>query len=140
MLLRNAERYREVLEVNIDQESRRRDLTEREIDTPTNGFFFDHNATTFGLGASQGTIYVLLQNRLVPYGPGFTTQMQEDGERRVFTANREAETLFRVTYSPMKPFWNFFAMEDEDVDGFLWIHNVLSSAERRTILVENNNG
>jgi hypothetical protein len=40
----------------------------------------------------------------------------------------------------MKPYWNLFAMEAEDVDGFLLIHNVLSSAERRTILVENNNG
>jgi len=140
MLLRNKERYREVLEVDTDRESARRVLTECEVDIPTNGFFFDHDAKTFGLGVSRGTIFVLVQDRLVPYGPGFTTQIQEDGERRVFTADREAETLVRVTYSPMKPFWNFFAMEDEDVDGFLWIHNVLSSAERRTILVENNNG
>jgi hypothetical protein len=140
MLLRNTERYREVLEVGIGRESHPRVLTEREIDTPTNGFFFDHNATAFGIGICRGAIFVLLEDRLVPYGPEYETQVQETGDRRVFTASRDGMALVRVAYSPGKPFWNVFAMEDEDVDGFLLIHNVLSSVERRAILVKSNNG
>jgi hypothetical protein len=140
MLLRNKERYAEVLEVGIDRESRRRVLTRCEVDIPTSGFFFDLYATTFGLAVSQGALFVLLQNRLVPFGPGFKTQMEVNGEYRVFTASRDAEVLVRVKYLPAKPFWNFFPMEDEDVDGFLWIHNVLSSAERQRIMIDNNSG
>ena len=140
MLLRNTERYREVLEVGIGRQPHRRILTERELDIATNGFFFDHSDTVFGIGVSQGALFILLQGRLVPYGPEFTTQLDENGESRVFTASRDTLTLVCETYSPRRPFWNFLAMEDEDVDGFLWMHNVLSSAERRAILVENNSG
>jgi hypothetical protein len=138
MLLRNDDHYREVLEVDVDREPCRRVLTEREVDTPTSGFFFDHEATTFGLVVCRGAIFVLLQNVLIPYEPDLTTQIEEIGERRVFSVSHESETLVRVEYLPMKPFWNFFPIEDEDVDGFLWIHNVLSNSERRVILVDSN--
>src|SRR5262245_21214040 len=134
MLLRNTERYCEVLEVGIDRKLYRRVLTERELDITTNGFFFDHSDTVFGIGVSQGALFILLQGRVLPYGPEFTTQLEDKGESRVFTARRDTFTLVCETYSPRQPFWNFFAMEDEDVDGFLWMHNVLSSAERRAIL------
>ena len=140
MLLRNIERYLEVLEIGVGQELPRRSLTDSERDIPTQGFFFDYGGTTFGLGVSRGAILVLLRNQLVVYGPGFATQIQEDGECRVFTASQDGAALVNVTYSPNKPFWNFFSMVDEDVDGFLWLHNVLSSAERRAIIVENNGG
>jgi len=58
----------------------------------------------------------------------------------VFTATIDGAMLTSVSYLPDKPFWNFFHVEDEDVDGFLWMHNVLSSAERRAILVNHNGG
>ncbi len=136
MLLRNNERFLEVLEVG---ELRRRVLTDSERDIPTQGFFFDHEGTTYGLGVSpRGAILVLLGNRIAVYGPGFATQIQEDGECRVFTASQDGVMLVKVTYSPNKPFWNFYPVDDEDVDGFLWVHNVLSSAERRAIFVKHN--
>jgi hypothetical protein len=44
-----------------------------------------------------------------------------------------------VTYTPLKACFEI-AWADEDVDGFLWIQNVLSSAERRAILIQYNSG
>jgi len=114
-------------------------LTKPEKDIPTNGFFFDHDAATFGLGVSQGTIFVLLRDRLLTYRPELQTQNQVSEEGRIFTVNDNGVTIVQIAYMPAKPFWNFFYMEDEDVDGFLWIHNVLSSSERRAILIEHNN-
>ena len=41
---------------------------------------------------------------------------------RVFTACQDGVMLADVTYSPNKPFWNFYPVAAEDVEGFLWIH------------------
>ncbi|WP_266172213.1 hypothetical protein [Dyella subtropica] len=43
-----------------------------------------------------------------------------------------------VTYSPEAPYWNLFAMDDEDLDGFTWMRNVLSSPERMAVFTEAN--
>jgi hypothetical protein len=115
-------------------------LTGSELDIATNGAFFDHRESVFGIGVSQGALFILLEGRLVAYGPRFATQLEDHGERRVFTARQDTATLVSVTYSPRHPSWNFFAEEDEDVDRFLWMHNVLSNDERRAILIENNSG
>jgi len=53
MRLRNKDRYLEVLELGIEEDLRRRHLTDGERDLPTNGTFFDHDDATFGLGVSQ---------------------------------------------------------------------------------------
>lgn len=139
MFLRNYERYLEVLDLDLDGRSQRRVLLPGD-DIKTNGFFFDHDGKMFGLGVSHDVTLVLLHNQLVRYHAGFQTQINADGEHRVFTATCDGEQLISVSYLPAKPFWNFFFMEDEDVDGFLLIHNVLSSAERRAILVKHNGG
>ncbi len=138
MLLRNVERYLEVLQVGVDQKSCRRILFDDERGMATHRFFFDHDSATFGLGVSRGAVCLLLASRVVPYGPGISTRIQQDGESRIFTASQDGVTLANVTYLPGKPFRNLFPMDDEDVDGFLWIHNVLSSAERRAVFIKHN--
>jgi hypothetical protein len=140
MLLRNLERYLEVLDTGNGGQWHRRVL-ESNDQIRSNGFFFDHAGATFGLGVLDGEILVLLRDQLVSYGSGFATEIRDDGECRVFVAAHNAEPLVCVTYHSPLPFSTpFFSLEAEDVDGFLWIHNVLSSDERRAIFVTHNGG
>lgn len=140
MLLRNHERYQEVLDVSNGGQWHRRVLEPKDP-TPSNGFFFDHGGETFGLGVAGGEILVLLCGQLVPYGSAFQTQIRDEGERRIFIATCNAVPLVHVAYRPHLPFSTpFHTAENEDVDGFLWIHNVLSSDERRAIFVAHNGG
>jgi hypothetical protein len=140
MLLRNLERHREMLDVRNAGQWHRRGLEPKD-QTQSNGFFFDHGGATFGLGVSGGEILVLLRDQLVPYGSGLETQIRDEGESRIFVAAYNAAPLVRVTYRPPVPFSTpYYSMEDEDVDGFLWIHNVLSNYERRAIFLNYNGG
>lgn len=139
MLLRNFERYLEVLEFAKDS-TRRRFVLDKRDDRLTQGFFIDHDGALFGLGVSRGAIVVLLQNALITYGPEITTTIQECGEARIFTACQHGTSIASVAYTPRVPQWFLMEDEDEDVDCFVWIHNVLSSAERMAILIENNCG
>jgi hypothetical protein len=59
----------------------------------------------------------------------------------VFTATRFDVVLACEEYRPKWSFESWFELEDEeDRDGFLWLHKVLESPERRAVLVENNRG
>lgn len=142
MLLRNTERYREVLDIGVDRTPMRRVLTEREPDIAANGWFFDHGDSVFGLGVSDGALMILLNGQLFPYDPGIATHLLDKGATRVFTATQCDVVLACEEYRPkMRSFESWFEMEDEeDRDGFLWLHKVLASPERRAVLIENNKG
>jgi hypothetical protein len=138
MLLRNTERFLEMLEVSGEHGLRRRFLLSPAETAKTNGFFFEHNKSVFGLGAAHGMHWLVVQGAIVECGDGLTTELREGTGRRAFRAHMNSRPFVEVSYEPMKPFANFFAMEDEDVDGFLLIHNILSNTERRAIFLRHN--
>lgn len=141
MILRNQNQFLEVLEIDNDGCKSRRFVSDSEKQTVFDGSFFDHDATTFGLGVSRGEIFALIGDRLVRCGPGFVTEIRRKGEARAFVAIDDSKVLVIIDYAPSSVGWNpFFGIDDEDTDAFLWIHNVLSSAERRAVFVAHNGG
>ena len=141
MLLRNTEHFRDVLELSVSNQQHRRFTLEEGQVEKINGFFVQRNNTTYGLCANDGAIWILCGGELLECTEGVSTQVESKNETgRTFFVLKNGEEIVRLSYKPEKPHWNFFAMEDEDVDGLLLIHNILSSPERKGVFLEANIG
>ena len=137
MLLRNQDRYLDILHVNVARDSReRREAVDKNI--PCDGFFFEHENNLFALGAEAGEIYVILNGKLLKHDDNtLQTQLQESPDCNTFTATHRSRTLCRVTYTPIKASGWTPNEDDECLDGFLWMHNVLQNPDRRTLMIAN---
>ncbi len=137
MLLRNTEKYVDIIEFSPTYGLIRRFEISNGEDAATNGFFCEIFEKLFGLGVSAGGLYVIVEGRAFN-SELLTTTCVRFGEKREFVVSKGSSTLCRIKYKPDEPFWNFFAMEDEDVDSLLLIHNILSSSERKQIFIDHN--
>ena len=137
MILRNTEKYLDLIEFSLSNCQARRLDREEGQHADTNGFFCELAGNLFGLGASEGKIYVIIEGQAFSH-EDLTTSCTQHGEESEFIAKSGASTLCSVIYKSEKTYWNFFPMEDEDVDQLLLIHNILSSSERRQVFLSNN--
>jgi len=137
MLLRNTEKYIDIVEFSPSNGFIRRFELPSDKDTSTNGFFCEIEERLYGLGVSAGKIFVIVESQVFS-SELLTTRCVRTDESSEFIVRKGESILCKVNYIPEKPFWNFFTMEDEDVDGLLLIHNILSSNERRQVFIENN--
>jgi hypothetical protein len=135
MVLRNLELYRDLIRVGAGEFSIERVAEADTGELRSNGTFWDIDGYLFGLGVQGGVIVLLLGDQLVEATFAVTVQVVDVGSRRIFSAFEEGRRLCTVEYEPKKPHWNFFAMNDEDVDGFVWMNNVLASPERKIIFI-----
>ncbi len=137
MLLRNQDRYLDLLHVDVARDVReRREAVDKNI--ACNGFFFEHDDNLFALGAEAGEIYVILNGKLMKHDANtLHTQLDESPDSNTFTVTQHSETLCRVTYTPTKASGWTPNEDDECLDGFLWMHNVLLNPERRSIMITN---
>lgn len=138
MLLRNQDLYDEFLEVDIVGGVRRRFRIRDDEEEPTNGMFFEHDGSLFGLGTNQGSLFVLLEGRLLRYDAGIETQLEESGETRAFAAYHNSELLYSATYTAIKASGWIPNEDDECLDGLLWIHNVLANPDRQECFLKQN--
>lgn len=139
MLLRNQDQYRDLLQIDVTTDVRQRIRLGKGDQCATDGSFFEQFATLFGLGVESGELYVILSGRLFLWGATLTTQLQQSPDQNTFTAIRDSQKLCTVRYTPIKASGWIPNEDDECLDGFLWIHNVLCSPERRAILIANDN-
>ena len=137
MLLRNQNRYLDLLHVNVARDVReRREAVDKNI--ACDGFFFEHDEILFALGAEAGEIYIILNGKLLKHDAStLQTQLDESRDSNTFTATQHSETLCRVTYTPIKASGWIPNEDDECLDGFLWMHNVLHNPERRSLMIAN---
>lgn len=135
MILRNLEKHREI--IRVDTSSGESSLiSEAEADgiNPVGGFFM-HEGLSFGLSAEDGCIWLIISGRPLKYENGMATTLANLGRKNEFKLYNNERLVFSINYKPKKPSWNFFTVEDEDVDHFCWMHNVLSRPERKAVLL-----
>ena len=66
MLLRNQDRYLDLLHINVVRDVReRREAVDKNI--ACDGFFFEHDDNLFALGAEAGEIYLILNGQLLKH-------------------------------------------------------------------------
>lgn len=137
MLLRNQDRYLDLLHVDVASDVReRREAVGKS--TACDGFFFEHNGCLFALGAEAGELYVILNGELLNYDAStLQTRLDISPDANTFSATQRSETLCRVTYTPVMASGWVPMEDDECTDGFLWMHNVLRDPVRRSIIVMN---
>lgn len=138
MILRNRERFRDLITVGEGGSSIERLPGDGLQDRKANGFFFENDGRIFGLGVDHGRVWLLLDGRVRSAQPGIRVTVADAEGLRTFSAFDGNNLISSVTYRPEAPYWNFFAMEDEDVDGFTWMRNVLSSSERMAVFTTAN--
>jgi len=137
MLLRNQDRYFDMLQVDVAIDTRERGEA-AEPGIACDGFFFEHDDKLFALGAEAGEIYVILDGNLIKFDARtFRTQLDESADCSTFTATQHFRTLCRVTYKSIKASGWIPNEDDECLDGFLWIHNVLQNPERLSLMIAN---
>ncbi len=134
MLLRNHDHYLDMLYVDVASDAReRRAALDKSI--ADDGFFFEHNDDLFALGSESGTLYVILNGKLIKDDDNsLQTQLTESPDLNTFTATHHADTLCRVSYTPIKASGWTPNEDDECLNGFLLMHNILQSSERRSLL------
>jgi len=137
MLLRNQDRYLELLHVDVVRDVReRREVHDKNISC--DGFFFEHEGSLFALGAESGAIYLILNGTLLKHDDStIETQLEEAADCNTFAATQHSRTLCSVTYKPIKASGWIANEDDECLDGFLWMHNVLHNPERRSLMITN---
>jgi len=137
MLLRNQDRFLDMLHVDVVRDTReRREVTDTSV--ACSGFFFEHDDSLFALGAEDGVIYVILNGTLLRHDDNtLQTQLNKSPDSNTFTAIHRSRTLFSVTYRPIKASSWTPNEDDECLDGFLWIHNVLQNPERCSQMIAN---
>lgn len=136
MLIRNMNQFRDVIEVSVNHTPMKRFTIPEGEDVKTVGSFFEYGESLFGLSASDGSIWLMIRGKVLKHTENLTTEFSENGSQRRLQVREKGVSILDVLYTPEKPYWNFFAMEDEDVDGFLWMYNVLSRPERKAVLLE----
>ncbi|MEO0377610.1 MAG: hypothetical protein AAF329_24015 [Cyanobacteria bacterium P01_A01_bin.17] len=137
MLLRNQDLHREILQIGVVRNSRERFRGLDNEDNSCDGFFFGHDGRLFGLGAESGAIFIILNGQLVKYDATLETQLAERPHHNISTVYQSARRLCVVTYKPVKASGWIPNEDDECLDGFLWMHNILRSAARRIVIVSN---
>ncbi len=136
MMLRNQNRYLDLLHVDVVRHTReRREATDKSI--TCDGFFFEHGNRFYALGSEGGSMYVILNGKLLLYDARLQTHLVESPECNTFTASHRSRTVCRVTYSPVRASGWIPNEDDECLDGFLWLHNVLQDPERRSLMIRN---
>lgn len=136
MLLRNLDNYEELIDVNSQCGSITYISDPAVEEKIIKGSFFIHDNFLFGLYAENGLGWLIICGKLFQCDSRITTQNVAIDNQRLFQVIEDDSVIFEVKYTPKKPYWNFFAMEDEDVDNFLWLHNVISTPLRREILLK----
>ena len=137
MLLRNQEIYLDALQIDVARDVRERQRLNSDNNASCDGCFFEHNGSLFVLGAESGAMYVILNGQLRKYDDTLETQLVASPECNTFTATQDSRELCRVEYTPQRASRCVPNEDDECIDGFLWMHNVLRSPERRSILIAN---
>lgn len=136
MILRNLDIYRYMIRLSDGGQSIEK-VAESDVDAEkSNGLFWEVDGHPFGLGVQNGEMVLLLRGKLIAASRGMSVTVSDSGERRKFSVFDGEHLVSSEIYEPKKPHWNFFAMEDEDVDGFVWIKNVLASHERTAVFLE----
>lgn len=133
MILRNRDRFWDLIAVGDNGGSTERLPDEGVQERKANGFFFEKEGRTFGLGVDRGVVWLFLDGELRAAHNRLLVSVEDAKGLRTFTAFDGPDLIFSVTYSPEGSYWNLFAMDDEDVDGFTWMRNVLSSPERMAV-------
>ena len=138
MILRNKDRFRDLLAVGDSSGSIERLPDEGDQERKANGFFFEKDGRIFGLGVDHGIVWLFLDGELRAAHHGLLVSVEDAEGLRTFSAFDGQELISSVTYSPEAPYWNVFAMDDEDVDGLTWMRNVLCSRERMSVFTAAN--
>ncbi len=137
MYLRNTEKYLDILEIYPDDNVVNRFVIDKDDERNTNGFFCEVNGQLFGLGVSNKEIFTILNGHVYPNKIITITCLTVE-DHREFCAYKNNKLLHMIKYEPQEPHWNFYTMEDEDVDSLLLMKNILSSDERKSIFIDNN--
>jgi hypothetical protein len=136
MLLRNKNVYLEKLQIDVVRDVRRRFRMTRDNDTNCDGFFFEHDERLFGLGSDSGAVHLLIDGQLLKLAPSIETQLVECPDVNTFIVTQNGCQLCRVEYEPKRGCGLWVPNEDDEcVDGFLWMRNVLRSPERIAIML-----
>ena len=133
MILRNKDRFRDLIAVGDSVGSIERLPDDGAQERKANGFFFEKDGRIFGLGVNQGVVWLFLDGELRAAHHELLVSVEDADGLRTFSVFDGQNLISSVTYSPEAPYWNLFAMDDEDVDGFTWMRNVLSSPERMAV-------
>ena len=134
MLLRNQDTYLDLLQIDVARDVWERRQMTSDSKSACKGCFFEHGGSFFGLGVDFGRMYVILNGQLLRYDDTLETKRLESVDFTTFSVTQDSVDLCRVEYTP----WNASGWipneDDECVDGFLWLHNVLRNPERRSIM------
>jgi hypothetical protein len=102
--------------------------------------FFECNNSLFGLGAENGSLYIMISEQIIRYETSLFTLLNETGETRNFQAFIGKNLLYQTTYKFIPASGWIPNEDDECLDGFLWIHNVIRSPERRDLFLNQRHG
>ncbi len=138
MILRNKDRFRDLIAVGESGSLLERLRDEGPQERKANGFFFEMDGRVFGLGVDRRQVWLLLDGELRAAQPGVRVGVADAEGLRTFSAFDGNDLISSVTYPPETAYWNLFAMDEEDVDGFTWMRNVLSSPERMAVFTAAN--
>jgi hypothetical protein len=136
MLLRNIDRYLDGWHIDVLRDVRERHKLSN--DDCCDGSFFEHNGSLFGLGTDSGELYVIAGGRLLKFNDQkLRTELRVSLDGNVFTLIADSLPILEVSYKPMKASGWIPNEDDECLDGFLWMHNVLQNPERRATIIAN---
>ncbi len=137
MLLRNQDHYRDLLDIDVVRDIRQRLRIGENEKMSCHGVFFEHDDGLFGLGAESGAIFVIVNGKLLKYDDNVETQLEDSPGDNTFSVLQDSRPLITITYRPIKASGWIPNEDDECLDGFLWMHNVLRDEERRDLLIRN---
>ena len=134
MLLQNQNQCRDLLRIDITSNLRQRGRLDDGANVTPAGMFFEHENELFGLGASDSKLYLILNDQLWLSDDSIETALSKIGDRNNFDVLQNSRNIYTIEYTPITSSGFIPNEDDECLDGFLWIHNILSSPERRALL------
>ena len=136
MLLRNQELYQELLLVDVAKNERVRRFQNPSDTTKTNGIFFEHENCLYGLGASNSKLFLIAGDKLIAHDQSWSAQLVESNNENKFSIHHGNTLVLEILYRPIYSSGYIANEDDECLDGFRWIHAVLTTPERQAKLIQ----
>jgi hypothetical protein len=113
-------------------------LSAQRVQNRPVGFHCQLGSHCIGLFAARGKLFVWFNDKASEVtSADAATSYSESGDSRALTLNLGPEKQIITYANSRRPIsTQFYSEDEEDADFGLWLHNVLSSGERRRIFLQ----